>query len=82
MIAPQRGMGNLKNLKRVVHLLKRAAGTFPVKFFQGLSFLHLENTLPFAKLCQPFKEKKFFCHHNFMKKGYSKLSKNDPENIL
>ena len=24
----------------------------------------------------------FFCHHNFMKKGHSKLSKNEPENIL
>ena len=23
----------------------------------------------------------FFCHHNFMKKGHSKLSKNEPENI-
>ena len=23
----------------------------------------------------------FFCHHNFMKKGHSKLSKSEPENI-
>ena len=23
----------------------------------------------------------FFYHHNFMKKGHSKLSKNEPENI-
>ena len=23
----------------------------------------------------------FFCSHNFMKKGHSKLSKNEPENI-
>ena len=23
----------------------------------------------------------FFCHHNFMKKGHSKLSKNEPENV-
>ena len=23
----------------------------------------------------------FFCQHNFMKKGLSKLSKNEPENI-
>ena len=22
----------------------------------------------------------FFCHHNFMKKGHFKLSKNEPEN--
>ena len=27
------------------------------------------------------KKKKIFCHHNFMKKGHSKLSKNEPENI-
>ena len=36
------------------------AGTFPVYFFQGLSFLHFEITLSFAKLCNAFKEKKFF----------------------
>ena len=32
------------------------AGTFPIKFFQGLPFLQLEITLPFAKLCYAFKE--------------------------
>ena len=49
---------------------------------QGLSFLHSEITLPFAKLSYAFEEKKFFfLHHNFMKKGHSKLSKNEPENI-
>ena len=37
-----------------------AAGTFPIKFFQGLSFLHLKITLPFAKLCHAFEEKGFF----------------------
>ena len=36
------------------------AGTFPIKFFQGLSFLHLKITLPFAKLCHAFEEKIFF----------------------
>ena len=58
-------------------------------FFQDLSFLHLEITLLFAKLCYtplqnyPMHLKKivFFSHHNFGKKGYSKLSKNEPENI-
>ena len=82
---PPEGEGESEKLKKVgtmVHLLKRGAGTFPIKIFQGLSFLHLEITLPFAKLCQLFKEKKIFCHHNFMTKSYSKLSKNDPENIL
>ena len=34
-------------------LLKRkgVADTFPIKFFQGLSSLHSEITLPIAKLC-------------------------------
>ena len=36
------------------------AGTLPISFFQGLSFLHLEITLLFAKLCSPFEEKLFF----------------------
>ena len=27
------------------------------------------------------KKNYFFCHHNFMKKGHYKLSKNEPENI-
>ena len=36
------------------------AGTFPVQFFQSLSFLHLEITLPFAILCYAFEEKLFF----------------------
>ena len=34
--------------------LKGGAGSF-----QGLSFLHLEITLPFAKLCYAFEEKLF-----------------------
>ena len=38
----------------------RGASTFPIKFFQGLSFSHLEITLPFAKLCYAFDEKNFF----------------------
>ena len=36
------------------------AGTFPNKFFQGLSFLHSKITLPFAKLCYAFEEKLLF----------------------
>ena len=30
------------------------AGTFPNYFFQGLLLLHLEITVPFAKLCYGF----------------------------
>ena len=32
---------------------------FLFNFFQALSFLHLEITLPFAKLCYAFEEKSF-----------------------
>ena len=35
------------------------ASTFPILLFQGSS-LHLEITLPFAKLCYAFEEKLFF----------------------
>ena len=63
-------------------LLKRWAGTFPITFFEGLSFLRLEITLSFAKLCHAFEEKYFFFFFlNFMKKGHYKLTKNEPENI-
>ena len=40
--------------------LKWGIDTFPTQFFQGLSFLHLEITLPFAKLRYAFEEKNFF----------------------
>ena len=48
--------------------------------FSIFKSLHLEIILSFAKLCYVFEEK-FFRHHNFMKKGLSKLPKSDPENI-
>ena len=38
-------------------------------------------TLPFGKLCYAFEEIYFFCHHDFMTKGRSKLPKNETENI-
>ena len=63
-------------------LKRRGPGTFPIYFFQGLLFLHLEIILPFAEWCHAFEGKKlFFCHHSFMTKGHSKLAKNEPENI-
>ena len=40
--------------------IKGRADTFPISFFQGLLFLHLEITLPFAKLCYAFEEKILF----------------------
>ena len=52
--------------------LKRGggAGIFPIQFFQGLSLLHLEITLSFAKFCYAVEEKVFFCHQNFMKRSF------------
>ena len=38
----------------------KGADTFPIYFFQGLSFLDLEITLPFSKLCYASEEKKNF----------------------
>ena len=40
--------------------LKGGTGTFPVEYFQGLSFLHLETILLFPKLCYTLEEKLFF----------------------
>ena len=65
---PLRGGGEYEKLKNGVEvwcrgqvLLKGAGWTlFLFNFFQGLSFLHLEITLPFAKLCYAFEEKLFF----------------------
>ena len=38
---------------------ERGVGTFFIYFSQALSFLHLEITLPFARLCHVFEEKIF-----------------------
>ena len=67
------GSGESEKLKKGVELCCRGRSwtatfpkgegwtdTFPIYFFQGLSFLHLEITLPFAKLCYAFEEKNFF----------------------
>ena len=65
------------------YLLKRGreGGTFPIQFFQGLSFSALEITYPFQSCVMHLKKKNLFCHYNVMKKGHSKLSKKGPENI-
>ena len=50
--------------------LQAGADTFPIHFFQGLSFFHLETNLPFAKLCYVFeKRKKFFSVTIILSKG-------------
>ena len=50
--------------------LQAGADTFPIHFFQGLSFFHLETNLPFAKLCYVFeKRKKIFSVTIILSKG-------------
>ena len=64
--------------------LKGGLTLFLFNYFKAYHFLYLEIALPFAKLCYAFEEKLFFsfsCYHDFMEKGHSKLSKNEPENI-
>ena len=60
-----------------VFLKERGLALFLFNLFKVYHFLHLEITLPFAKLCYAFEEKIiiFFCYHNFMEKGHSKLFK-------
>ena len=41
-------------------ILKKGGWHFSYLIFSGLSFLHLEITLPIAKLCYAFEEKKNF----------------------
>ena len=36
---------------------------------------------PLQNCVMHLKKNYFFCHHNFMKKGHSSLSKKEPENI-
>ena len=58
-------------------ILKGEAGPFPIKFFQGLSFLQLEITLSFAKL-------RYTLHYAAIilwKKVIQSCLKNEPENI-
>ena len=43
-----------------VFLKGEGAGIFHILIFQVLSFLHLEITLPFGKLCYLCEEKLFF----------------------
>ena len=54
------GAGLLKRRGGGLVLKRGEAGAFPIKYFQGLSFLHSEIILLFAKLCYAFEEKLFF----------------------
>ena len=55
--------------------LKGGLALFLFSFFKVYHF-YIQNCV------MHLKKKFFFCHHNFMKKGHFKLSKNEPENIL
>ena len=82
--SPGRGESEkfLKGVEVWCRALKMGGWQFSYLIFSRFIILHLKITLPFAKLCHAFAEKKlFFYHHNFMKKGHSKVSKNEPENI-
>ena len=62
------------------------AGGLALFLFNFFKFYHFiifkfRITLTFAKFVMHLKKKYFFRHHNFKKKGHSKLSKNEPENL-
>ena len=60
---PQRGESEkLKKCGSIIQVLifLKGGGLALFPFFQVLSFLHLEITLSFAKLCHAFEEKKIF----------------------
>ena len=65
-------------------LLKRRGWHFSNLNFSRFIIFTFRNYLSLDKIVFLSREKFFIfvCHHGFMKKGYSKLSKNEPENIL
>ena len=50
------GGGGIWKIKKTAWKYGAGESTFPIQFFQVLSFLHLEITLPFPKLCYAFEE--------------------------
>ena len=63
-------------------LLKRGCLHFSYLIFSRFIIFIFRNYFTFCKIVLCIWRKIiFFCNHNFMKKGHSKLSKNEPENI-
>ena len=63
-------------------LLKGGGRHFSYLIFSRFIFFTFRNNFTIGKIVLCIWRKTiFFCHHNFMKKGHSKLSKNEPENI-
>ena len=64
LIAYEKFKKGVGNMVQGQVFLKGGGGAGPLALFlfnfQDLSFLHLEITLPFAKLCYAFEEKLFF----------------------
>ena len=57
------------------------AGFFLYLNFSRFIIFIFRNYFPLCKIVLCIWRKKFFCHHNSMKIGHSKLSKNEPENF-
>ena len=54
---------------------------FLFNFFKVYNFYIWKLLYPLQKCVMHLKKNFFFCHHNFRKKGHSKLSKNEPGKI-
>ena len=84
---PRKG-GNLRILKRGwkygagAGLLKRGDRRFSYLIFSRFIIFTYGNYFTLCKIVLCIWRKIiFFCHHNFMRKGHSKLSKNEPEDV-
>ena len=79
--------GNLKNkeggsvVQGQVFLKGEGLALFLFNFFKVYHFCIQKLLYPLQNCVMHVKENYFFCHHNFRKKGDSKLSKDGPENI-
>ena len=62
-------------------LLKRGDWHFSYLIFSRFIIFTFRNYFTLCKIVLCIWRNIFFCHHNFLKKGRSKLSKNELENI-
>ena len=62
--------------------LKGEGRLFPIWFFSSFIIFTFRNYFTLCKIAlHNWRKKTFFCHHNFVQKSHSKLSKNEPEKI-
>ena len=64
-----------------VFLKEGGSWHFSYFIFLRLIIFTLRNYFTLCKTLCIWKKNFFFCNHNYMKKGHSKLSKNEPEDI-